>query len=403
MQRDPALDGLRGLAVLMVFIFHYGGGQKSSDSFVHLLGILTEACWIGVILFFALSGFLITGSLWDSIGQRHRLRNFYSRRALRILPLYFAALLAAAFFSVARGTTFAELKPLLLYVFFLQNLPHLAGLAQQFTPTLPVYHLWTLAVEEQFYLLWPLILLLAHSRRHAVRLSLWFFWATELFLVAVYALPAFSAARAYHTYDQFLFTQSAALALGAAVCLAMGNRASPTGRKPGSHRIVRKWATTAFFIGIVLFLYASHHGASFYLNAPIQFWLGLPAISITAAASIPIVLRTGLPRRIFSFPPLGWIGRISYGFYIFHILLQPLYDALAARAVHATSGNDYQLARLAIAFAITVAVSWFSFYLFESPILSLKRYLPMRQELPWGEPVDPVRLSRRRRRSTSSN
>jgi len=401
MERDPALDGLRGLAVLMVFVFHYGGGQKSTDSFVHLIGILTEACWIGIVLFFALSGFLITGSLWDSIGQKHRLRNFYSRRALRILPLYFAALLAAAVFSVARGTTFAELKPLLLYVFFLQDLPHLSAIAAQYTSSLPIYHLWTLAVEEQFYLIWPLILLFAHSRRHAVRLSLWFFWSTVLFLVAVYALPAFAAARGNHIYDQFLFTHSAALALGAAVCLAMGNRASPTGRKPGSHRVIRKWATPAFFIGIAIFLYTSHHGQSFYLNAPIQFWLGLPAISITAAASIPIVLRTGIPRKIFSFAPLGWIGRISYGFYIFHILLQPLYDALAERVVHTSSGNEYQLARLIIAFPITIAVSWLSFHLFESPILSLKRYLPMRQELPWGEPVAPSRHTRRRRRSSS--
>jgi peptidoglycan/LPS O-acetylase OafA/YrhL len=242
-----------------------------------------------------------------------------------------------------------------------------------------------------------LILLFAHSRRHAVRLSLWFFWSTQLFLVAVYTLPAFAAARAYQTYDKFLFTQTSALALGAAVCLAMGNRASPTGRKPGSHRIIRKWATPAFYTGIALFLYTSHHSLSFYLNAPIQFWLGLPAISITAAASIPIVLRTGLPRKIFSFAPLGWIGRISYGFYIFHILLEPLYDSLATRAVQATSGDEYQLARAIIAFPLTIVISWLSFKLFERPILSLKHYLPMRQELPWGEPVEPSRHTRRRR------
>jgi peptidoglycan/LPS O-acetylase OafA/YrhL len=120
-QRDPALDGLRGLAVLMVFVFHYGGGLKSTDSIVHLAGIITEACWIGIVLFFALSGFLITGSLWESGGQKHRLRNFYGRRALRILPLYYTALLATAVFSIARGSTFAGLKPILLYVFFLQD------------------------------------------------------------------------------------------------------------------------------------------------------------------------------------------------------------------------------------------------------------------------------------------
>ena len=84
----------------MVFVFHYGGGLQSSHHSVRILGYLTQTGWIGVVLFFALSGFLITGGLWDSLqdAPTHKLavlRNFYVRRALRILPLYFAALLAA--------------------------------------------------------------------------------------------------------------------------------------------------------------------------------------------------------------------------------------------------------------------------------------------------------------------
>jgi peptidoglycan/LPS O-acetylase OafA/YrhL len=395
--RDPALDGLRGLAVLMVFVFHYAGGVKSTEPAIRLIGYLTEACWTGIILFFALSGFLITGSLWDSIGQKHRLRNFYSRRALRILPLYYGALLASAIFALARGTTFAELKPILLYVFFLQDMPHLSKVAGQFVSGLPLYHLWTLAVEEQFYVLWPLVLLFAHSRRHAVRLAVWFFGLTELFLIIAYTFAAFAGARAHQTYDQFLFTHTAALALGAAVSLSMGNRASPTGRKPGSHRVIRKWATPAFAIGVVFFLYSSYHSASFFLTSPTQFWLGLPAISIAAAAMIPIVLRSGLPRKIFSFAPLGGLGRISYGFYVFHILLQPLFDWLAVRAIHATSGEDYQIVRMMFALPITIIVSWLSFYLLETPILSLKRFFPMREELPWGERVEVTLRSHRRR------
>jgi peptidoglycan/LPS O-acetylase OafA/YrhL len=396
-KRDPALDGLRGLAVLIVFLFHYGGGLKSTEPAIRLAGLLTEACWTGIVLFFALSGFLITGSLWDSVGQKHRLRNFYSRRALRILPLYYVALAAAGVFALARGFTFAELKPLGVYAFFLQDLPHLAAKAGDFRSPLPLYHLWTLAVEEQFYLLWPLILLFAHSRRHAVRLGVWFFALTELFLTCIYNLPAFQLARTHQVYDKFLFTHTAALALGATVSLAMGSRASPTGRKPGSHRIIRKWALPAFFLGVAGFLYSSYHAASFYLTAASQFWIGLPAISIAAAAAIPLVLRTGLPRKLFSFSPLGWLGRISYGFYIFHILLEPLFDSLAFRLAQTNSGEAYQLLRIAFAFPITILVSWLSFNLFEAPILALKRYYPMKEELPWGEQVE-VRVRSRRRK-----
>jgi peptidoglycan/LPS O-acetylase OafA/YrhL len=401
-RRDPALDGLRGLAVLLVFIYHYGGGLQSADPAVRLFGYFTQASWIGVTLFFALSGFLITGSLWDAIGQRHRLRNFYVRRALRILPLYFAALLAGAIFALARGATFSSLKPLAIFVFFLQDLPHLSAYALQSSSPLPLYHFWTLAVEEQFYLIWPLILLLAHSRRHAVRLSLWFFGLTEVFLFFIYYLPAFQSARVHHLYDDFLFTHSAALALGAAVSLAMGNRASPTGRKPGSHRIIRKWARPAFFIGLAIFLYAGYHNRALTLSGTIPFWLGLPAISITAAAAIPLVLRTGLPRTIFSLPPLGWLGRISYGFYVFHILLEPLFDYLAVNLSHEASGDYYQIVRLVLAFPITCIVAWLSFHLFEMPILSLKRFFPMNPSLPWGEPIINTHRTRRKRSRSKS-
>jgi len=396
-QRDASLDGLRGLAVLMVFVFHYGGGLHSTDPAIRLAGYITQGCWVGIVLFFALSGFLITGSIWDSMGQQHRVRNFYARRILRIFPLYFAVLIAAAWLAIYHGATFPDLKPLAIFVFFLQDLPHLAGMALQNPSPLPLYHLWTLAVEEQFYLIWPLVLYFAHSRRHATRLSIWFFGITELFLLSVYTLDAFKGARVHHIYDDFLFTHSGALALGAAVSLSMGNRVAPTGRKPGSHRIIRKWALPAFLVGLGIFIYSSAYSGSLALYEPTQFWLGLPGISIAAAALIPIVLRKGIPRILFSLPPLAWLGRISYGFYIFHILLEHYFDQLAANFTHETTGDYYQLIRFLIAFAITCVVAWLSFYLFELPILSLKRFFPMNASLPWGEPIEDTDRPRRKR------
>jgi peptidoglycan/LPS O-acetylase OafA/YrhL len=401
-RRDTALDGLRGLAVLMVFLYHYGGGLQSSVPSIRLIGYITQASWLGVTLFFALSGFLITGSLWDTVGQRHRLRNFYVRRALRILPLYILALTAVAVTALLTGATLAQLKPLAIFVFFLQDFPHLASIALNNHSPLPLYHFWTLAVEEQFYLIWPLILLLAHSRRHALRLSLWCFGVSELFLLAIYTLPAFQGARTHHLYDDFLLTQSGALALGCAASLAMGNHASLTGRRPGSHRIVRKYARPAFFTGLGLYLYTCYVAGSLLLTDPLQFWLGLPAISLAAAAAIPLVLRNGLPRTLFSFPPLGWLGRIGYGFYVFHILLEPLYDHLGARLSHATSGDYYQIVRLLAAFTITCAVSWLSFHLYETPILSLKRFFPLNPSLPWGEPLSGGHHAKHRRSQPSS-
>ena len=396
-RRDPALDGLRGLAVLMVFFFHYGGGLQSTKPAVRLIGYITQGSWLGVILFFALSGFLITGSLWESVGLRHRVRNFYIRRILRIFPLYFLALVAAALYALHYGATLASLKPLAVFVFFLQDFPHLSSYALQNQLTLPLYHLWTLAVEEQFYLLWPIVLLFAHSRRHALRLSLWVFGITEIFLYSIYTMAPFEGARTHHLYDYFLLTQAGPLALGAAVSLAMGSRIGPSGRKPGSHRIIRRYARPAFFIGLAIYLYTSYVAKTLYLSDPIQFWLGLPAIAVAAAATIPLVLRPGVTRTIFSNAPLGWLGRISYGFYIFHILLEPLFDHIGRVIAHTNTGEYYQIVRLVFAFPITCLVAWLSFHLYELPILSLKRFFPMGSSLPWGEPLIATHSSRIKR------
>jgi len=395
-RRDSALDGLRGLAILLVFIFHYGGGLQSTHPAQRLFGYFTQFSWCGVVLFFALSGFLITGSLWETNRTLHRLRNFYARRALRILPLYITALLATAIAGLLTGAHLLQLKPLLVFVFFLQNFPHLSSYALKTPSPLPLYHFWTLAVEEQFYLIWPVVIFLAHSRRHALRLSIWFFGVCEFFLFSVYTMAPFVGAVTHHLYDYFLLTQGGAIALGCALSLAMGNRASPTGRKPGTHRLIRKYAQPAFFIGLAIYLLAGIACGTFYLAYPVQFWLGLPALSISAAAAIPLVLRTGLPRKIFSWAPLGWLGRISYGFYVFHILLEPLYDRLGAQISHTNTGDYYHIDRALVAFVLTCIVSVISFYFFEMPILSLKRFFPVNASLPWGEPIVTTPRSHRR-------
>jgi peptidoglycan/LPS O-acetylase OafA/YrhL len=395
-KRDPALDGLRGLAILLVFIFHYGGGLQSSSPAQRLAGYFTQFSWCGVVLFFALSGFLITGSLWETNHTLPRLRNFYAHRALRIFPLYFGALIAVAIAAIATGAHFTQLRPLLVFVFFLQNFPHLSSYALSTPSPLPLYHFWTLAVEEQFYLIWPIILFFAHSRRHALRLSLWFFAVCQIFLLSVYTLAAFKGARTHNLYDYFLLTQGGAIALGCALSLAMGNRASPTGRKPGSHRLVRKYALHAFVVGLVIYLWTSGANGSFYLKYPAQFWIGLPSLSIAAAATIPLVLRTGLPRTLFSWAPLGLLGRISYGFYVYHILLEPLYDHLGANLAQANSGDYYHIVRAVLAFVLTFIISLASFYLVEMPILSLKRFFPVNASLPWGEPITETPLPRHR-------
>ena len=394
-RHDPALDGLRGIAVLMVFAFHYGGGLRSPHLAVRLLGALTAAGWTGVIVFFALSGFLITGGLWDSLhpptevssrperSEVERpaapaivLRNFYARRALRILPLYYAALLAALVTAIVCGCVPAILHPITIYAFFLQNLPILSRVIIRNTSPLPLYHLWSLAVEEQFYLLWPALLLLTRTRRGALHLCLWSFALSFLFRIAVYGLPVLAWTRHAQLFDTFLLTQCSAILLGAAV--AIGLRSGDSALQK-----LHRWALPAFVAGLALFLLSSWLCRSLLLSAPAQYVLGLPAVSVAAAALLPLLLRPGIPRTLAAIRPLPWLGRISYGFYVFHILLQPLYDRLAARISHAGAGNShYQIARFAVAFCLTVLISWLSYRLLELPFLRAKWRFPLRPSLP---------------------
>src|SRR4051794_5441003 len=157
-QHFKSLDGLRGIAILMVFFFHRYPRHPHDP-----IGLLSGGGWTGVELFFVLSGFLITGILYDTLGQRRYFLNFYARRTLRLLPVYLVTFAVVMAIGPAFGLIYSWWDvPFLLYasniVEDLRRYPQFGGLG--------VSHLWSLAVEEQFYLLWaPAIFLLRSHRR----------------------------------------------------------------------------------------------------------------------------------------------------------------------------------------------------------------------------------------------
>jgi peptidoglycan/LPS O-acetylase OafA/YrhL len=355
----------------MVFIFHYGGGLRSPHAALRVLGHITEAGWIGVTLFFVLSGFLITGSLWDSQHQPHYLRNFFARRALRILPLYYFVLLISFLIALGRGSRFHDLGDFFVYVFFLQDLPVLATRVQQLPSPLPLYHLWSLAVEEQFYLIWPWLLMHVHSLRSALRLALGTFALSLAFLWIAYGIPIFARATP-HSFDEFLLTHAGALGLGAALAITSRGKLWQT---------IEQHALRALGIAALVFLIAGFIAGGYTLSNRLQFAIGLPAATVAVATLLPIALRPGKPRTVFSWLPLRELGRISYGFYVFHILLQPIFDFIAHRLTHTTAGSLYQTARFVVAFPITAAVAWLSFHLLELPFLHSKKKYPMHPPL----------------------
>ncbi len=164
----PALDGVRGLAILLVLVYHFTLGVSGKSLATKLLIRMTSAGWCGVDLFFVLSGFLITGILFDAKESPHRFRNFYARRALRIFPLYYGTLIAVFgglpwIVSWTRGFDGVEDAGVWLWAYGTNILVALRG------RWFPLSHFWSLAVEEHFYLIWP-ALIFSSDRKTSMRI-----------------------------------------------------------------------------------------------------------------------------------------------------------------------------------------------------------------------------------------
>lgn len=357
--RDPALDGLRGVAILLVYLFHYGGGLRSPHPAVRLLGFLTEAGWTGVELFFALSGFLITALLRDHLRSAQSLRSFLARRAWRILPVYWGALLAAALTAWFTSTPFSLLPPLLIYLAFGQNLPTLVDVALCFPSPLPLHHLWTIAVEAQFYLLWPPLLAAAGTQKRALRLCLWLFALSCIFRAVIF-WPHLLSPGATSAWSPFLLTRLGGLALGSALALV---------EPIWLARFVRTWAAPLLVLATAALGLVSWHCGDLLLAHPLQFSLSLPAVEIACALGVAGSLQPGSWRTMLSCRPLGWLGRISYGFYVLHILLEPFFDRVGELCAHAHSGTTYLLVRFVVAFPVSAAAAWLCFHFAEQPLL----------------------------------
>ncbi len=155
----PELDGIRGVAILLVLICHFGW-YESPSGWEHSFREALQLGWIGVDLFFTLSGFLITGILLDTKQTRNYFSSFYVRRALRIFPLYFCFLLSFFHFlmpAMHHTGKWQEVQGTYEIWFWLYGANFLSAFGH-FVPMLD--HFWSLAIEEQFYFVWPLIVYL---------------------------------------------------------------------------------------------------------------------------------------------------------------------------------------------------------------------------------------------------
>jgi len=364
-EHTPALDGIRGLAVLSVFVHHFGGGSSSVYLPIRLIGNIVRSGWLGVSLFFVLSGFLISGILWDSFGQPHWWRNFYARRALRIFPLYYLTILLILILSMVatRSVEFPEGVGVL--ALYLQNFPPLFPALRAIPAAVRTSHLWSLGVEEQFYLFWPFILMAVGRISAAKSACIVVFVASILFRIVAYRWFPSGQEWAYTC----LLGRMGELSAGAYLALAIRGEERAT--------ILKYAAPTATVTFIILALTLSLSGSRT-ADSLLVLVFGMSVAAILFASLIAIVLRPGPLQRLFEVRPLRWVGKISYGIYVYHVLLGPAYTVITSQIIH-SAGNAFQICRFFVAAILTLVISAISFYGFERPIQRFKSRFPMKQ------------------------
>jgi len=364
----PLLDGVRGLAVLLLLSHQLvldvlpDAGAPTLD---RLLDRLMQPGWIGVQLFFVLSGFLITGVLLDTKGRGGYFRSFYGRRVLRIFPLYYLLLVVLSF-----------VLPRLGHVPLLQADPRAMPLAWIYlsnwtlTVPAPIGHCWSLAVEEQFYLVWPFVV----AALSAPRLLRFCFVLAALalgFRIGVWTL-GLSPEIAY----QNTFARMDALALGAAGAILLRDPAAVARWAPGLRRAL---LVAGVAVAIAAFLGLARTG-------PVTQIAGysLLAISFALLIAVGVLEQAAGGGRIsaaLSARPLRLFGKYSYAIYIIHLPLHIFVSKVLLADVVAFRGEGRHLAiQLAYAIVMTgvlLALAMLSYHLFEKHFLKLKRFFPL--------------------------
>jgi len=359
-----ALDGVRGLAILMVILSHgFEANYQTASQPVRFLGYAFFHGFLGVDLFFVLSGFLITGILSDSLGDHGYFRKFYARRALRIFPLYYGVLLVILLLTHPLHLHWHGMGWML--IFYLQNLEWTR--IGNFSPgaNIGLYHFWSLAVEEQFYLVWPAVVFFVRSRRSLLIVTLVGSFAALALRFAFVAggLPD----SAVHVTT---LCRADSLLLGGA--LAMLYRSQ---RWPSVQRIA-PWGFLCCFVTIV--------SSILFLEPTLQeqpmirlFWTDGLRYTVLAIGFGCLIAWSLLPHsrceRFFRGRLLGFLGKYSYGIYVLHVLVLTFSGPLRAELLRLTHSKLLAVAGTGVlSLSAGILLAFASYHLYEKPFLRLK-------------------------------
>ncbi len=358
----PALDGIRGLAIAAVVVFHY---HASPDH--HVVGgmfrTIARAGWLGVDLFFVLSGFLITGILIGARTKPGYFRDFYVRRTLRIFPLYYAVL--ALVFGVMVWLPFMQTESFSalasrqgwLWLYGVNVANALAGDLLFVSDRFEANHFWSLAAEEQFYIVWPAIVLWLAPRRLAV-------------LGVVLAVVTFGLRAAFVGDETMLMLlRSDGLVLGGVIAAAL--------RVPEWRGVVVRGAPIVLVTSVVAL------AAMFVVRAGLHHDDGIAGtwapsiVALMGGALVVVVSREHASTVLvgaLTVRPLLVLGKYSYGLYVIHWAFAPLFERFVAPRCVLGSGSALVdvIAKEALEASLALLLAVASFHLFEKHFLFFK-------------------------------
>jgi peptidoglycan/LPS O-acetylase OafA/YrhL len=367
----PALDGLRGLAILLVMLHHFTTGVSSDTLFGKLLSKLAYAGWSGVDLFFVLSGFLITGILFDSKTSPNYFRNFYIRRALRIFPLYYATLFLIFMvlpFIKSFNPAMQRAADAQTWLWFYCTNIFLALREQWFYDVdwLTLGHFWSLSVEEHFYFIWPAVIFL-FSRRTSMAICIGC-------IAAALAIRATLVIMGGHLIGVYVLTpcRMDTLAIGAFLALvARGNRGLLC-LAPHARFV----ATVCAIVLLAIFCWQRNWDQHHWLMQTLgysTFAFFFASVLILSVVTSP----TKLMQRFFSHAALQVFGKYSYALYMFHVPLLPVFRKLFPINDLSILFHSYFLGltfHILLSTILSLLVALLSWHLYEKHFLKLKKF-----------------------------
>jgi len=373
LSRIPELDGMRGIAILLVMMVHiipynpvqiHYPGEKYVAAFASM-------GWAGVDIFFVLSGFLITSILLRTKRGEGYFKNFYARRILRIFPLYYITItlvfIAAPLINSALKSEVLANMP--WYYLYASNW----GFAfSRLSDPFGIGLTWSLAIEEQFYLVWPLVVYYLNSKKLA-------FLSVILVLSSlIIRVGLFSYNGKIFDYSEFFyhatFTRFDSLILGALIAVAF--------ESDRWKEILKRISVPVFLIavGFVGFLVYLRPDSPLWDNPP-MYTYGFTFLALGAGGLI-VILTTSANnnpiRRLFRNSVLSFFGKYSYAIYIFHRL--PIQLLEVGFKIYQLTGFPFWLLFNVLSLVIPIIMALISWNLLENPILNLKKYFEYQAE-----------------------